>query len=276
MSDSSDSDQPPEFTEQTEIIPIVDLESPLPFPPPPSPPEDELGPIPEHTDMNASATPFTLYGIMPVILGIFSLLLLVLCGFFGYRYFESTQALEDKMKNLNQWIESFQHKAENFPQVQNDLGKIKETLNGFQWQIERRFSEILQELNAKQGGQCEPPLHAWVKYGDYYYHQSTEMVPLSNCSDVCVSLNATFLTTESNRLMNITVLPSVTQTWLGLSYNKMDSKWEWKDGSSPSFDLSLPKPSPDSQGMCVYVKAHIIGIHNCTTPFSCMCEKPVL
>lgn len=33
----------------------------------------------------ASRFPFSLYGIIPVILGIFSLLLLMLCGFFGYQ-----------------------------------------------------------------------------------------------------------------------------------------------------------------------------------------------
>lgn len=33
----------------------------------------------------ASPFPFSLYGITPVLMGIFSLLLLVLCGFFGYQ-----------------------------------------------------------------------------------------------------------------------------------------------------------------------------------------------
>lgn len=40
------------MTEQTEIIPMVDLESPLPLPPLPPPPEDEWDPIPEHSDRN--------------------------------------------------------------------------------------------------------------------------------------------------------------------------------------------------------------------------------
>ncbi|XP_053518155.1 uncharacterized protein LOC128626900 [Artibeus jamaicensis] len=213
-----------EFTEQTEIIPIVDSESPLAFPPAPSP-EDELGPIPEYTNMNASSIPFTLYGVISVILGIFSLLLLVLCGFFGYQYFESIQASESKMKNLNQWIESFQNEAEKLPQVQNNLDEIKETLDRLQRQNERLI-EALKELNAKQGDQHGPPLHDCVKYGDYYYHQSTEMVPGSKCADVCACLNATFLTAEKNRSMNITMLPSVTQTWLGISYNKTGNRWE--------------------------------------------------
>ncbi|XP_045040255.2 oxidized low-density lipoprotein receptor 1-like [Desmodus rotundus] len=275
MSNSSDSHQPPEITEQTEIIPIVDLETPLAFPPAPSLPESELGPISEHTNRNASACPFSLYGIMPVVLGIFSLLLLVLCGFFGYQYFESIQALESKMKNFNQWIESFQNKAENLPQVQKDLDEIKETLDRLQKQNEHLI-KVLQELNAKQGDQCGPPLHDWVKYGDYCYFQSTEMVSWSKCCDVCASLNATFLTTERNGLMNIMVLPSVTRTWLGLSYNKTDHRWEWEDGSSPSFNLSSPNPSLDSQGVCVYVNVHTIGTDSCTTPSSCLCEKPAL
>ncbi|KAM5335006.1 C-type lectin domain family 12 member B-like [Glossophaga mutica] len=275
MSNSSGSDQPPEFTEQTEIIPVVDLESPLAFPPPPSPPEDELGQIPEYTNTNASAIPFTLYGIMPVILGIFSLLLLVLCGFFGYQYFESIQAFESKMKNLNQWIESFQNKAENFSQVPNNLGEIKEILVRLQRQNEQ-LNETSQELNAKQGGQRGPPLHGWVRYGHYYYQQSREKASWSKCSDVCASLNATFLTTERNGLMNITALFPLAQTWLGLSYNKTDNRWEWEDGSSPSFDLSPPNPSLGFQGMCVYVNTCNIGTANCATPSSCMCEKPGL
>ncbi|XP_054446787.1 C-type lectin domain family 1 member A-like [Pteronotus mesoamericanus] len=273
MSNSADFEQSPEITEQTEIIPIVDLEPPHVFPPPPSA-KDELGPIPEHTNMNDSTFPSSLCGIMLVILGVFSLLLLALCGFFCYQYFQSVQALENKMKNLNQWVESFQNKAENFLQVQKELDEIKETLDRLQRQNEHLI-EALQELNAKQGDQCGPSLPHWEKFGDYYYHQSTEMVSWSNCSDVCASFNATFLTTTRNRLMNITMLPSVSRAWLGLSYSKADNRWEWEDGSSPSFDLSLPTPSLDFQGKCVYVNAHTIGTDNCTKSSSCMCEKPV-
>lgn len=39
-----------ENTEQTETIPIVDVEWPLALPPPP--PEDEWRPIPEHTNVD--------------------------------------------------------------------------------------------------------------------------------------------------------------------------------------------------------------------------------
>lgn len=40
-----------ENTEQTETIPIVDVEEPLALPPPP-PPEDEWRPVPEHTNVD--------------------------------------------------------------------------------------------------------------------------------------------------------------------------------------------------------------------------------
>ncbi|EPQ08159.1 NKG2-A/NKG2-B type II integral membrane protein, partial [Myotis brandtii] len=105
-----------EITEQTETIPIVDLESPLPLPPPPPPPEDEWDPIPEHSNRND---------------------------------FQSIQASERKLKDLNQWIESFQDKSERFLQIQKVLYQNKETLEQLQKENEY-IIEALEELNAKQ------------------------------------------------------------------------------------------------------------------------------
>lgn len=272
MPNSSDCEQHPENTEQTETIPIADLEPSLALPPPP--PEDEWRPIPEHTNVDASRFPFSLYGIIPVILGIFSLLLLMLCGFFGYQYFQSVQESQSKMKSFNQWNESFQNKDENFLQVQKALDQNKEIL---EWILNQNeyLTEALRELNAKQGDRCGPPLSHWVKYRNHCYHQTLKMVSWSECSDLCVALNATFLNMERHRLMNIMRQLAVNHTWLGLSYHEEDNQWKWKDGSLPSLGLSLPEPSTDFQGKCVYANMHSVGTDNCTTSFSCMCEKAV-
>ncbi|XP_047720802.1 natural killer cells antigen CD94-like isoform X2 [Prionailurus viverrinus] len=246
MSNAPDSQQPPEITEQTETI--VDLN--LPLPPPPPAPEDEWGPNPEPTKMSASSIPFFLYGIIPVVLGIFSLLLLALCGFFGYQYFHTVEASATKMKSLNALIESFQSKADKFLHVQNVLDQNK-------------------------GVRCGRPLKRWVQSNDHCYHQTMEMVSWLDCFDICVSLNATFLKTEGSRLKNVMELIAVGPTWLGLSYREKDNEWKWEDGSSPSPGLGLPEPSLDFQGKCVYVKAHTLGTDNCTIPSSCLCEKAV-
>ncbi|KAJ1062332.1 hypothetical protein K5549_012813 [Capra hircus] len=273
MSDASDCEQPPENTEQTETIPIVDLEPSLALPPPP--PEDEWSPIPEHTNVDASRFSFSLYGIIPVILGIFSLLLLMLCGFFGYHYFQSVQESESKMKSLNQWIESFENKEETFLQVQKVLDQNKEILEKLQNQNEN-MTEALQELNAKGGDGCGSPLSHWVQHRDHCYHQTVQTVSWSECSELCVSLNATFLKTERSRLMCILKLLAVNHTWLGLSYKEEDNEWKWEDGSRPSgLEWRLPKPSMDFQGKCVYAGVHTVSIDNCTMSSSCLCEKPV-
>ncbi|KAF3816341.1 hypothetical protein GH733_014514, partial [Mirounga leonina] len=94
--------------------------------------------------------------------------------------------------------------------------------------------EALQELKEKQGVKCGPLRNHWVQYKDHRYHQTMEMVSWFNCSDLCVSLNATFLKTERSRLKNIMKLITVNRTWLGLSYKKEDNEWKWEDGSSPS------------------------------------------
>uniref|UniRef100_A0A4W2HGH0 Killer cell lectin-like receptor 5 n=1 Tax=Bos indicus x Bos taurus TaxID=30522 RepID=A0A4W2HGH0_BOBOX len=249
MSDASDCEQPPENTEQTETIPIVDLEPSLALPPPP--PEDEWGPIPEHTNVNASRFSFSLYGIIPVILGIFSLLLLMLCGFFGYQYFQSVQESESKMKSFNQWNESFQNK-------------------------EKKFIQVQKLLDQNKGDGCGSPLSHWVQHRDHCYYQTMKTVSWSECSDLCVFWNATFLNTERSRLMCILKLLAVNQTWLGLSYKEKDNEWKWEDGSLPSgLKWSLPKPSMDFQGKCVYAGVHTVGIDNCTMSSSCLCEKPV-
>ncbi|XP_033263990.1 C-type lectin domain family 12 member B-like isoform X1 [Orcinus orca] len=273
MSTASDCDQPPENTEQTETIPIVDVEEPLALPPPP-PPEDEWRPIPEHTNVDASRFSFSLCGITPVILGVFSLLLLMLCGFFGYHYFQSVQESESKMKSLIQQTESLQNKEENFLQVLKALEQNKEILQQLQKQNEY-ITEALQELNVEQGDRCGPSLSHWVQYRDHCYHQTVQIVSWLECSDLCISLNATFLKTERSRLMYIMKLLAANHTWLGLSYNEEDNQWKWVDGSLPSPGLSLPKPSTDFQGNCVYANVNTVGMDTCTMSSSCVCEKPV-
>uniref|UniRef100_G3ULL2 C-type lectin domain-containing protein n=1 Tax=Loxodonta africana TaxID=9785 RepID=G3ULL2_LOXAF len=275
MSNDSDYEQYPVIIEQAETIPIVDLEPPLSLPPPPPSSEDVWDPIPESTNRGASPTRFSLCGIIAVMLGIFSLLLLVLCGFFGFQYFQSLQGSESKTKSLKQWIGSFQKKAEMFIETQNVLDQNKETLQWIQNQ-NVYLIEALQELKANQGDRCGPSLHHGMQYRDHCYHQTMEMVSWLSCSDLCVSLNATFLKTERSRLLNFLKLFKANRTWLGLSYKEEDSDWRWEDGSSPSLGLGLPEPSLDFQGKCVYLKAHTIGIDNCTTSSSCMCEKTVL
>ncbi|XP_070350482.1 C-type lectin domain family 12 member B-like [Equus asinus] len=270
MSKAADSEPHPETTEQTETIPIVDLEPPLALPPPP--PEDEWGPIPERTKVDASPLPFALYGTIPAILGVCSLLLLVLCGFFGYQYFQSVQSSESKLKSLNQWIESFQNRAETFLQVQKVLDENKENLEWLRNQNEYLI-EALEELKATQGDRCGHSLNHWVQYRDHCYHQTVEMVSWLNCSDLCVSLNATFLKTQRSKLTSIMKLLAANHTWLGLSYKEEDNKWKWEDGSFPSPELHLLEPRQDFQGKCVYINAHTIGTDNCTRPSSCMCEK---
>uniref|UniRef100_A0A8C3WR49 C-type lectin domain-containing protein n=1 Tax=Catagonus wagneri TaxID=51154 RepID=A0A8C3WR49_9CETA len=251
MSNSTGCEQHPENTEQTETIPMMDLEPSLALPPPPA--EDEWRPVPEHTNVDAC------------VLYISGILVLD---------FQSVQESESKMKTYNQWIESFQNKDENFLQVQKALDQNKEIL---EWLLNQNeyLTEALQELNAKQGDRCGLPLSHWVQYRNHCYHQTLKMVSWSECTDLCVSLNATFLNTERHRLMYIMRLLAVNHTWLGLSYQEEDNQWKWKDGSLPSPGLSLPKPSTDFQGKCVYANVHSVGTDNCTTSSSCMCEKPI-
>ncbi|KAM9673659.1 killer cell lectin-like receptor 6 [Trichechus inunguis] len=220
----------------------------------------------------ASLTRCSLSGIIPVMLGIFSLLLLTVCGFFAFQYFQSLQASEGKMKSLNLWTESFQKKAEIFTEVQKVLDQSKENLERLQNQ-NVYLTEALQELKTNQGDTCESPLHHWIQYTDHCYHQTMEMVSWFNCSDLCVSLNATFVKTESSGLISFLKLFVANHTWLGLSYEEEDNQWRWENGSSLSLDLGLPAPRVDFQGKCVHLKAHTIGIDNCSTSSSCMCER---
>ncbi|XP_006167235.2 natural killer cells antigen CD94-like [Tupaia chinensis] len=268
MSNAADAEQPPEITEQAEMVPIVDSELPLELPPPP---EDEWDSSPKSTNVNASSFSFSLHGIIPVVLGVFSLLLLMLCGFFGYQYFQSVQASESKLKSLNQWIDSFQNKAESFLQAQqvSSQNKVREVL-----QNQQNIIETLQELQDIQGGRCRPCQNHWRYHRGHCYHETREMGPWLNCSDICVSINATFLKTERGKLMTIAKLLPVSHAWIGLSYNLENKDWKWEDGSSPSPDLNLPNPSLDLQGKCVYLEAHTVDTADCTKPSPCLCEMP--
>ncbi|XP_053412704.1 C-type lectin domain family 9 member A-like [Nycticebus coucang] len=273
MSTALDCEQPPEITDDTETIPIVEM-VPAPDHSLPPPLEDEWEPIPENTNVKASSHSCSLHGAMSVILGIFSLLLLMFCGFFAYQYFQSVQASESKRNDLKRWIEFFQNKAENFLQVEKVLDQNKETLQWLQNQ-NVRVMEALQDLKAPQGDRCGPPLNNWVQYMGHCYYQTVKTVPWLNCSDLCVSLKSSFFKTERSSLVNITKLLLVRRTWIGLYYKKDNNEWKWEDGSSPSPSLGLPEPNVDFQGKCVYINADTVDTNDCTTSYSCMCEKPV-
>ncbi|XP_005379676.1 PREDICTED: killer cell lectin-like receptor 6 [Chinchilla lanigera] len=251
---------------------IADLEVLPPDFQPPLPPEDEWKPIPGNTNEAAPPLSCSVCGIIPVVLGIFSLLLLMLCGFFGYQYFQSVQASESKMKSLNKWIDDFQIKAEIFPQVQNVANQNKEILKRLQTQ-NADLIKAVQKLMAKEGHRCGCPPNHWLQYRDHCYYQTVEMVSWLDCSDLCISLNATFLESKRSSLMNIMELLSGNHTWIGLSYKQEDNQWKWVDGSPPLLDLGLPESSADLQGQCVYLNKQVIGTEDCTTPSSCLCEK---
>ncbi|CAD7681413.1 unnamed protein product [Nyctereutes procyonoides] len=273
MSNAENSEQPPEITEETETIPIVDLEPPLGLPPPlPSPPPSPPPPPPPEGEWRTISEPTRMNGITPVILGIFSLLLLIFCGFFGYQYFQTVEVTTTNMKSLHEWMELFQNRTEKCLKIQKVLAQNKETLEWVQSQ-KKYLIEALQELKEKQGDRCGPPLNHWVQYKDYCYHQTMEMVSWLNCSDLCISLNATFLKTERSVLKTIMKLIAVNRTWLGLSYKEEDNEWKWEDGSSPSPRLGLPERNLDFQGNCVYVNSYTVGTDNCTKSSSCLCEK---
>ncbi|XP_006888520.1 PREDICTED: killer cell lectin-like receptor 2-like [Elephantulus edwardii] len=272
MSNSSDSEQPPVITEQAETITIEDVETPLALPPPP-PTEDEWEPSPENTNTRASSTTYSLYAVIPVILGVFSLLLMILCGFFGYQYFRGLQASESKMKNLNQWIESFQKKSEIFTEAQRVLDQNKETLQ----QIRNQnifLIEALQEFNkANQGDRCGSPLNHWIQYKDTCYHKTWKKVTWFNCTSLCVSFNATFLKIGSPSLMNFLKLYSVSHTWLEEHNKEEDKELSWEDDAKSSLDPDLSESTVDMKKKCPYLNALTIGTDDCSKYYSCMCEK---
>uniref|UniRef100_A0A7N5KIJ8 Killer cell lectin-like receptor 5 n=1 Tax=Ailuropoda melanoleuca TaxID=9646 RepID=A0A7N5KIJ8_AILME len=259
MSNAADSEQPPEIAEQTETIPIADLEpSPdLPPPPPSSPPpaEDEQSPISEPTRMNGTRFYAFMFCLCYHKVLLHLILLFSNCCYLGILRFRENIGIWKKIfKDKRNQLSKFRHRLRN----QNDY-----------------LIEDLRELKEKQGVKHGPSLNHWVRFEDHCYHQTMEMVPWLSCFDLCVSLNATFLKTGGSRLKNIMELVTGNRTWLGLSYKEEDNDWKWEDGSSPSSELDLPKPSLDFQGKCVYLNSHTVGTDNCTRSSSCLCEKTV-
>lgn len=273
MSNASDSEKPSdEITEETETILTVEPETTLALPPPPdSHQEDEWDHIPEQSNRNASSFPPCLYGTIPVILGIFSLLLLM-CGFFGYQYFQAVQVSENKiLKNLSQWIELIQKNVAKSYEFQNVINENKETLKKLENQNDYLI-ESLHELKTEQGITCGPTQHPSEQNRGFCYFQTQKEVPWLNCSDLCVSLKAEFLKTERSKLMIVTNLLAMQPTWLGLSYWKENREWTWEDGSTASPHLHLPEPKEEFEDNCVYVLEDKIGADDCIEAHSCMCE----
>ncbi|XP_055970969.1 C-type lectin domain family 1 member B-like [Sorex fumeus] len=274
MSNASDSEQPTEeITEETETILAVEPEASLALPPPPppdSPQEDEWDQIPEHTNKKAPPFPTCLYGTIPVILGIFSVLLLM-SGFFAFQYFQSVQESENKMKNFNQWMEFFQNNVIKSHEFQKAFNENKEMLKSLGNQNEYLI-ESLHESETRQEARCNPPQHPWVQHRGFCYFKTQRTVPWLNCSDLCVSLDAEFLRTERSKLTIIMNLLAVSHTWVGLSYRKEIWEWRWDNESSPSPSLHLPEPKVEFEKNCVYTFEDQIGTDDCNRSHSCMCE----
>ncbi|XP_060049487.1 natural killer cells antigen CD94-like [Erinaceus europaeus] len=188
--------------------------------------------------------------------------------------FESLQASDRAVKNVNQRIESLPKIEAKFNEIQNVLEENKETLRWLQNQNEY-LTESLHELRIKQGDKCELPLHTPVQHRGFCYFRTLKMNSWRNCSHLCDSLNATFLMTERNKSMIIMNLLAVNHTWIGLSYKKEKSKWMWEDGSLPSSDMSSLEPSLDIS-KCAYVMEHTTKTADCSQSFSCACVKKAL
>nr|XP_012788847.1 unnamed protein product [Sorex araneus] len=259
------------ITEETETILVVEPEASLALPPPPpdSLQEDEWDQTTEHPNTKVPPLPICLYGTIPVVLGIFSVLILM-SGFFAFQYFQSVQESENKMKNLNQWMEFFQNNVVQSHDFQKAFNENKEILKSLGNQNEYLI-ESSHESKMQQEAGCNPSQRPWVLHRGFCYFKTQETVPWLNCSDLCVSLNAEFLRTERRKLTIIMNLLAVNHTWLGLSYRKEIGEWKWNNGSLPSPSLHLPEPKAEFEN-CVYAFEDKIDTDDCIKSHSCVCE----
>ncbi|XP_007503792.2 C-type lectin domain family 7 member A-like isoform X1 [Monodelphis domestica] len=232
-------------------------------------PDEEWAPIPNDIFFKDDTTTSAPWGLVAVILGILSLLLMITSIFFGYQYLQNIKQSPSQVDGFTKELESFHNKVENFT---GQLKKMQEDiLRDLKIRIEDLF-DILRTRKINQGNYSEPCLKHWKEYKDKCYNETLKIGSWSNCSDLCNSMNFTFLQSGNHMLMEFLMTFTLNDIWISVSYEQDSKEWKWRSGSYYPF-LKSPKPEQDLKELCVYIKLNPMGSYPCDETLSCMCEK---
>ncbi|XP_074123241.1 C-type lectin domain family 1 member B-like [Sminthopsis crassicaudata] len=208
-------------------------------------PKEEWGPVPSDIFIKDAPNTFSPWAVNAVILGILSLLLMVASSFFGYQYFQNIQQSNSNLYNLTKEMKSFHNKLEIF------FGTMKEL---------------------QKGKYSEPCLKHWKWYKDNCYNQTLSCVSWFDCDNLCNSMNATFLKSGNDMIMNFMKKFLSADTWVGISYQENSKEWKWENGSSYPFRAS-PKSEQKFRNSCLYINSNMMGFSHCNETLPCLCEK---
>ncbi|XP_074051290.1 killer cell lectin-like receptor 3 [Macrotis lagotis] len=240
--------------------------------PPSAEPENEWGPIPNELFIKDVPDTRSPWAVIVVILGMLSLLLMITTAFFCYQYFQNEQESARRMDDLIKVSVSFHNKVENFTE---SMKKIQEDILENQKIQFKKFFDILKMQKVNQGNHSQPCLKNWNQCKDDCYHQTLKDGLWFNCSDLCISMNSTFLQLGTDMLMDSMKIFVLNETYIGVVYQKDSNEWKWIDGSSCPF-LASSKTEQNFGDSCAFINPCTVNFYQCNKILPCMCEKKTL
>nr|QDQ46328.1 killer cell lectin-like receptor subfamily A [Camelus dromedarius] len=221
-----------------------------------------------------------------VILGIFCLFLLMAVIVLGtkiFQYIQEKHHQEEILRNLSQKYDILQNDSYSVRQLLTnrtaECGILKMKLCGetlWAYSTEKMECCRKKEMSSKclqNTGQLKK-VH-WCCWGIKCYYFTTEIGDWKGCKQICQSYSSSLLKIDfAEELTFLRSQMSQNSYWIGLSFNKEESKWKWIDGDTCGFNLKVMN-FPSGIGNCVFLTRTRTSDIACSNISHCICEKRI-
>ncbi|XP_017497579.3 killer cell lectin-like receptor 2 isoform X4 [Manis javanica] len=227
--------------------------------------------------------------LIAVTLGIFCLLLLMAVTVLGtkiFQYFQEKHQQEEILRNLSQkyhimrndYYIKEQHltnKSLEYDIFKNETLQQKKDLDLLFREKRRCHRKNIFSKSLQNTGKIYED--HWSCCGAKCYYFTTKNQDWKECKQTCQSCSWSLLKLhDEDELVFVQSQAYQNNYWIGLSYNKRESKWKWIDtdmSSGMSFTLmSLPF----GKGECAFLSSTRVTTIDCSNTYKCICEKRII
>nr|XP_017497578.2 killer cell lectin-like receptor 2 isoform X3 [Manis javanica] len=249
-----------------------------------------LGQLSPLASLRVAGTGFSVpWHLIAVTLGIFCLLLLMAVTVLGtkiFQYFQEKHQQEEILRNLSQkyhimrndYYIKEQHltnKSLEYDIFKNETLQQKKDLDLLFREKRRCHRKNIFSKSLQNTGKIYED--HWSCCGAKCYYFTTKNQDWKECKQTCQSCSWSLLKLhDEDELVFVQSQAYQNNYWIGLSYNKRESKWKWIDtdmSSGMSFTLmSLPF----GKGECAFLSSTRVTTIDCSNTYKCICEKRII
>ncbi|XP_036037864.1 killer cell lectin-like receptor 2 [Onychomys torridus] len=230
---------------------------------------------PREADHREWSVPWHLIAIP---LGILCSILLVTVAMLVKHIFQYNQEKHELQKALNNLHQEYST-MQNASYLMEEMWKTKsvecDACKDHLVSLNRKqnyYGEINVVLDCKQLTGKRVEGH-WFCAGIKCYYFITDEKHWSGCEQTCQNCSLSFLNIEDNdelKFLQLQIKPG--SYWIGLSYNKEKSKWQWIGDSPSKLDLNTMKLNHNT-GRCAFLSRARLENESCDKTYTCICEK---